>query len=191
MEIKTTSWHWKLIDNQLNFYVGRINNSCDYFWLLIKAIAKTFVQVIGLLVVLAVLVPATVLISSLVVVSILLWIPELIYLGTTGESLYAIVVTLANGKWLWLVFSYETMATFGTLGYMLLSIPLSLKIIELTKATSRSVRGKITLPAMPVPLHDVRDIFKAKFVDKICLPVDIVTEDGYIVGTSRYRRQVY
>ena len=73
------------------------------------------------------------------------------------------------------------MFMLGLIGSLVLSPFVSMLIFKLTKNTVRSVRSKIHVP-VPAPLHDLNVLFKSRFVDKVCVPVSIVDEDGYKVN---------
>ncbi len=182
MKIQTNSWHFRLIRSNTDLYRKSITNSCQYIALFLKALFLTSVKTLGILTLVAMLGFFALPLLLLATLSTLLFIPEMIYQAAYGESLYQIVVTLSRDQWLWLgPTNYEPMFILGFIGNLLLSPLVSIPVIKLTKNTARKVRSKIHVP-VPAPLHDLNVLFKSRFVDKVCVPVSIVDEDGYKVN---------
>lgn len=182
MKIKRNSWHFRLIRSNNDLYRKSITNSCQYMALFLITAFSVSMKALGILVTVLVLGILAVPLLLLMALSTLLFIPEMIYQAAYGESLYQIVVTLSGDQWLWLgPTNYEPMFILGFIGSLVLSPFVSMLIFKLTKNTARKVRSKIHVP-VPAPLHDLNVLFKSRFVDKVCVPVSIVDEDGYKVN---------
>lgn len=174
IQINEQSWHWKLIRRE-NWVSRDDLDSCTYITLLIKSLLSVIAKVVGVVVIVSFMVPVLVYVSFCTVI----FLPEAV-------SFYLFDFSIL--WWIWDSHSI-THPLFHPLMMFSLSILLNCalvlilwieggisKIARLLNKVSISKFLPSSLKTTVNQTEQVVDLFKVRFKDKVCIPIEIVSD---------------
>lgn len=175
IQVSNQSWHWKLIRREL--WVSGYNDldSCTYITLLLRSLLSIFAKALGIMVASIFLIPF----FAYLLFCAVIFLPEVI-------SFYLFDFSIL--WWIWDIHSITHPLVHPLMMFFLgivLNCALVLilwieggisKIARLLKKISISKFLPSSLKTTVNQTEQVVDLFKVRFKDKVCIPIEIVSD---------------